>query len=72
MKGWKICKESEGERIWGGIEHEILNAAASTDGLANGSSLKRPAAPTTCTVLVFVNFSPILQQVKFGQYLAKK
>ena len=28
MKGWKICKESEGERIWGGIKHEILNAAA--------------------------------------------
>ena len=44
MKGWKSVRKGE----WGGIRHEILNAAASTDGLANGSSLKRPAAPRTC------------------------
>ena len=44
MKGWKSVRKGE----WGGIRHEILNAAASADGLANGSSLKRPAAPRTC------------------------
>ena len=43
MKGWKSVRKGE----WGGIRHEILNAAASADGLANGSSLKRPAAPRT-------------------------